>query len=42
MAGGISLSFMNRRIFDSRVKTDKVGAKEKIFGYLIGPIGPRS
>ena len=40
MAGGISLSFMNRRIFDSRVKTDKVGAKEKIFGYLIGPIGP--
>jgi GPH family glycoside/pentoside/hexuronide:cation symporter len=40
MAGGISLSFVNRRIFDSRVKTDKVGAKEKIFGYLIGPIGP--
>lgn len=34
------LSFINRRIFDSRVDRQKVGRAEKILGYLVGPIGP--
>ena len=30
---------LNKRIFDSRIKTEGVTAKEKWLGYLIGPAG---
>ena len=33
------MKLLDKRIFDSRVKSDKVTAGEKWFGYLIGPAG---
>lgn len=31
--------FFDRKIWDSKVHTEDTSAKEKIFGYLIGPVG---
>ena len=34
------LAFVNRPVFDSRVRAEKVGVAEKFLGYLTGPVGP--
>lgn len=31
--------FFDKKIWDSRICTEEVTVKEKIFGYLIGPVG---
>lgn len=31
--------FFDKKIWDSKVHTEDTTAKEKIFGYLIGPVG---
>jgi hypothetical protein len=38
--GDVRLSFVNKPIFNSRVKSDEVRPAEKILGYLVGPVGP--
>lgn len=38
--GDVRLSFVNKPVFNSRVKSDEVRPAEKILGYLVGPIGP--
>jgi GPH family glycoside/pentoside/hexuronide:cation symporter len=40
MAGTVSIGFLEGHAFDSRAEKDTVTAKEKILGYLVGPIGP--
>ncbi len=38
--GGLRLSFANKPVFDSRVRSEEVQPAEKILGYLVGPVGP--
>lgn len=38
--GGLRLSFANKPVFDSRVRSEEVRPAEKILGYLVGPVGP--
>ena len=38
--GESRLSFINKPVFDSRVKSEEVRPAEKILGYLVGPVGP--
>ena len=33
------MKLLDNKIFDSRVKSDKVKASEKWLGYLVGPAG---
>lgn len=38
--GDVRLSFVNKPIFNSRVKSEEVRPAEKILGYLVGPVEP--
>ena len=39
MEGIKIMKLLDNKIFDSRVKSDKVKASEKWLGYLVGPAG---
>ena len=35
----INIHFLDKKIWDSKVTTEDVQLKEKVFGYLLGPVG---
>lgn len=36
----MAIAFMDNRAFDSRTRNDEVTRREKVFGFLLGPLGP--